>query len=110
MNLSPKAENIHTKIHNKNIKLGDLRTIAKDIKKDHPLAMELWSTREFLPRQLAILIMDPKLLSQEAIDRLDKDIQTHIPEEKNQLTDWLMANQLTKDKKTIALMESWENS
>jgi 3-methyladenine DNA glycosylase AlkD len=59
---------------------------------------------------LAILIMNNKLLSQEIIDKLDKDIQHHIPEERNQLIDWLMANQLSKDKKTIALMESWGNS
>ena len=110
MNLSPKAENIYTLINNKSTKLGDLRTIAKDIKKDHPLSMELWSTGEYLPRQLAILIMDPKLLTQELIDRLDKDIQDHMGEERLQLIDWLMANQLQKDKKTIALMESWENS
>ena len=54
--------------------------------------------------------MDKKLLSQELIDKLDLDIQTHMEEERNQLIDWLMANQLSKDKKTIALMESWENS
>ena len=109
MNLSSKAKKIYTQI-NKDTKLGDLRTIAKDIKKDHPLAMELWSTNEFLPRQLAILIMDPKQLSQEVIDQLDKDMQHHKPEEKLQLFDWLMANQLAKDKKTIALMQSWKNS
>ena len=89
-------------------KLGDLRIIAKDIKIDHQLAMELWSTGEYLPRQLAILIMDKKFLSQELIDKLDKDMQKHPEEERNQLIDWLMANQLSKDKKTIALMESWE--
>jgi len=72
--------------------------------------MELWSTGEFLPRQLAILIMDKKLLSQKLIDTLDKDIQTHTLEEQTQLIDWLMANQFTKDKNTIALMESWEHS
>ncbi|MCH5715521.1 DNA alkylation repair protein [Niabella hibiscisoli] len=54
--------------------------------------------------------MDNKLLSQEVINELDKDMQTHSSEERNQLIDWLMANQLTKDKKTIALIESWENS
>ena len=91
-------------------RLGDLRKIAKDIKKDHQLAMELWSTREYLTRQLAILIMDSKLLSQELIDQLDKDIQDHPIEERHQLIDWLMANQLAKEKKTIALMQSWENS
>jgi 3-methyladenine DNA glycosylase AlkD len=110
MKLSSKADKIYTKISSPATKLGDLRNIARDIKKDHELAMELWSTGEYLPRQLAILIMDKKLLSQEAIDKFDKDIQNHKSEERNQLIDWLMANQLSKDKKTIALIESWEDS
>src|SRR4051812_6371380 len=105
MNLSAKAEAIHAQI-NSTTKLGDLRLLAKEIKKDHALAMELWSTGEYLPRQLAILIMDPKLLSQELIDKLDQNIQSHELEERLQLIDWLLANQLSKDKKTIALIES----
>ncbi|WP_145150782.1 DNA alkylation repair protein [Paenibacillus xylanexedens] len=109
MKYSSKAENILQQINSKT-KLGDLRKIAKDIKKDHELAMELWSTEAFLPRLLAILIMDKKLLSQEVLNKLDKDMQTHSFDERNNLMDWLMANQLTKDKKTTALMESWENS
>lgn len=109
MNISPKAKAIYSNI-NPETKLGDLRKVAKEIKKDHDLAIELWSTGEFLPRQLAILIMDKKLLTQETIDQLDKDIQNHDPDERNQLIDWLMANQLSKDKKTVALMESWESS
>ncbi len=110
MTLSSKAKSIYSQISKETTKLGDLRKIAKEIKKDHELAMELWSTGEFYPRQLSILIMDKKLLSQDLIDELDKDIQSHEYNERNQLTDWLMANQLTKDKKIIALMESWENS
>ncbi|WP_339146158.1 MULTISPECIES: DNA alkylation repair protein [unclassified Sutcliffiella] len=106
---SSKAENILPQINSKT-KLGDLRKIARDIKRDHELAIELWSTEEFLPRLLAILIMDKKLLSQDVLNKLDKDMQTHTFDERNNLMDWLMANQLTKDKKNIALMESWENS
>jgi 3-methyladenine DNA glycosylase AlkD len=109
MKRSPKAENILDQI-NPQTKLGDLRNIAKAIKKDHGLAIELWSTGKFLPRQLAILIMDNKLLSQEVINGLDKDMMEHPFDERNQLMDWLMANQLAKDKKLITLMESWENS
>ncbi|MBC1917974.1 DNA alkylation repair protein [Listeria booriae] len=103
------AEDILTHI-NSETKLGDLRKIAKEIKQDHELAMELWSTEEFLPRLLAILIMDKKLLTQDVLNELDKDMQTHPIDERNNLMDWLMANQLTKSKKTIALIESWENS
>lgn len=109
MKLSSKAENILDQINTKT-KLGDLRKIAKEIRKDHVLAMELWLTGKFLPRLLAILIMDNKLLSQDLINALDKDMRAHSFEERNQLIDWLMANQFAKDKKTVVLMESWENS
>lgn len=104
-----KAENILSQIDSKT-KLGDLRKIAKDIKKDHELAMELWSSESFLPRLLAILLMDKNLLTQDMLDKLDQDMQIHTFDERNQLMDWLMANQLTKSKKTLALMALWENS
>ena len=110
MKLSNRAADIHSQISQENTKLGDLRKIAKTIKKDHDLAMELWSAGGFMPRQLAILIMDKKQLSQEVIDRLSQDIQKHDFKERTHLIDWLMANQLSKDKNTIQLMESWENS
>ena len=109
MKLSSKAENILGQINTKT-NLGDLRKIAKNINTDHDLAMELWSTGKFYPRLLAILIMDNKLVSQDLINKLDKDMHTHPVDERNQLMDWFMANQLTKNKKTIALIESWENS
>ncbi|MEQ8812716.1 MAG: DNA alkylation repair protein [Imperialibacter sp.] len=110
MNLSQKAKRIYTQIDKSNIKFGDLRKIANDIKKDHELALELWSTGKFFPRQLAILIMDKKLIKQEFVDKIDHDMQNHDMDERNQLTDWFMANQLSKDKNTIALIESWKKS
>ena len=109
MKISARTEKILSKINSKT-KLGDLRTISKDIKKDHELAMELWSTGKLLPRLLAVLIMDHTLLSEALLNKFDKDMQVHTFDERNHLMDWLMANQLTKDKKKIALIESWENS
>lgn len=109
MKLSPKAEEILSQITDKNTKLGDLRNIAIEIKKDHTLAEELWSSKHFFARQLAILIMDKKLLTEVMIDDLIADINQHDHTEKLQLVDWLFANQLSKDKKTIELIESWEN-
>lgn len=87
MKLSTKGENILTQINDKNTKLGDLRNIAKDIKNDHELAMELWWSKLFFARQLAILIMDKKLLSEEVIDKLIGDINQHNEKEKLQLID-----------------------
>ncbi len=109
MKLSSKAQKILSQIGSKT-KLGDLRKIAKETKKDHNLAMEFWSSGKYLPRQLAILIMDKKALSQDVIEELDKDMQTHSLKERNYLMDWLMANQLTKDKKTLELIQSWQKS
>lgn len=104
------ASEILQQISAPNTRLGDLRKIAKEIKTDHQLAMELWQSKEFLARQLAILIMDKKLLTAEAIDALDRDMQEHPEEESKQLIDWLMANQLAKSKPTKLLMESWMDS
>jgi 3-methyladenine DNA glycosylase AlkD len=110
MELSSKAKEIYTQINQQTTRLGDLRKIAKTIKTDHNLAMELWSTGEFLPRMLAILIMDKKVLNQKVIDQLVRDIQQHEYDQRLQLIDWLMANQLTKNKKIVSLIESWENN
>lgn len=76
LNLSSKAEDILLQIES-NTMLGNLRKIAKEIKKDPELAMELWSTAAFLPRQLAILIMDKNNLTEDDINSLTQDMQTH---------------------------------
>ena len=107
--LSSKAEIILLKIKHNRL-LGNLRKIAKDIKKDHELALELWSTAEFLPRLLAVLILDKNRLSEDDLNAFTADMQTHDFNERNNLMDWLFANQLTKDKQKIALIESWANS
>lgn len=110
MKLSKRAQEIVTEINKGGTKLGDLRTIAKEIKKDHQLAEELWSTGEFLPQMLAILIFDKKELDTNSIDNLIKDIEQHqVDDERLQLIDWLMANQLTKEKKFISLILTWQN-
>lgn len=109
MKSSSKAKDILSKIDS-DTKLGDLRKIAKEIKKDHQLAMELWARGDYYPRLLAILIMDKKQLTEDVLDQLDSEMQSHPVEERNNLLDWLMANQLTKDKGLIARMESWQDS
>lgn len=109
MSYSTKAQKILDQIDSKT-KLGDLRKIAKEIKKDHQLAMELWSGGAFMPRQLAILIMDNKLLTQEVLDKLDQDMEAHPMKERTQLMDWMMANLLAKNKKTLELIDSWQHS
>lgn len=106
---SEKAQEILSQIDEQTM-LGQLRKIAKEINKDHALAMEIWLTGEYLPRLLAILIMDKQLLSPESINQLMAEMQSHPFEERTNLADWFMANQLVKSKKHIALIESWEKS
>lgn len=110
MALSVRAKNLVAQLTKGDVKRGDLRLHGKEIKKDHTLAMELWSTGEFNPRLLATLIFDKKLLSEDVIDQLASDMLQHDIEERSQLADWLLANQLTKDKKLVSLMTTWEKN
>lgn len=108
MVLSAEARKITVEINNEKVKLGDIKKLGREIKKDHDLAMELWSTGDYYPRLLATLIFDKKLLTQSVIDQLASDILSHDDQERNQLADWLLANQLMKDRKIVSLIETWE--
>lgn len=110
MALSARAKKLVAELTGGKPKLGDLKQRGKEIKKDHDLGMELWSTGEFHPRLLSTLIFDPKLLAANVIDQLASDMRRHDAEERNQLADWLLANQLTKDKKLVALIGTWEKN
>ena len=57
------------------VKNGDIRTIAKAIKTDKALAMELWETGNLDAQQLAILIIKPKDLSVNEIEKMIKSIR-----------------------------------
>jgi len=90
-------------------KMGDIKKCGKEIKIDHDLGLELWSQGDYHPRLLAALIFDKTLLDQKSLTKMGKDLEKHEEFEGNYISDWLLANQLTKDKKLIELMESWEN-
>jgi 3-methyladenine DNA glycosylase AlkD len=49
---------------------GDIRALAKKIKTDHELALELWKTGNIDAQLLAILLMKPKSLSAAEMDRM----------------------------------------
>jgi 3-methyladenine DNA glycosylase AlkD len=110
MALSERALKLVSEVSNGNTKLGDIKKCGKEINKDHGLAMELWSTGGFHPRLLSTLIFDKKLLTHDVIDQLASDMLQHDLEERSQLADWLLANQLMKDRNLISLLESWEEN
>lgn len=55
------------------VRLPELRKLAKTIKKDHQLALDLWDTGVHEARLLASLIDDPALVTEEQIDNWTKD-------------------------------------
>lgn len=67
------------------VKLGDIRNLAAKIKTDHPLALALWETGHLEARLLAVLILKPKSLTRDELDRLVRSIDAV------QLADWLNA-------------------
>ncbi len=104
------ASQILSKLNTEAIRLGDIKKLGRELKKDHSLALELWATGSLNPRLLATLIFDKSHLDQEALEILATDLQSHDEGERNQIGDWLLANQLMKSKKTIALLMSWQQS
>jgi 3-methyladenine DNA glycosylase AlkD len=108
--LSDRAKSLVAEIDGPGQKLGDLKKRGSEIKKDHDLAMELWSTGDYRPRLLATLIFDKKRLTEQVIDQLASDILGHCAEERVQIADWLLANQLTRDRKLVSLIAAWQNS
>lgn len=110
MALSAQGKKLVAEFKHANVKMGDIKKRAAEIKVDHDLAMELWSTGAYYPRLLATLIFDKKLLTEDVVDQLASDILRHDVKERSQLTDWLLANQLAKDKKLASLMTTWETN
>ncbi len=86
------------------VKMGDIRTLAKKIKTNHELALELWDTENVDARFLATLIIDPKKLSNNEIARIvTSEKFTHI-------ADWFYSYviKLYADKET--LRQEWMHS
>lgn len=52
------------------VQTGDIRALAKKIKSDHGLALQLWKTGNIDAQLLAILLMKPKELSAKELDRM----------------------------------------
>src|SRR5215204_997957 len=56
------------------VKLGDIRVLAKKIKTNHELAMDLWKTGNIDAQFLAILLMKPGSLPAAAMEQLVRSI------------------------------------
>lgn len=83
------------------VKLGDLRVIAKKIKSDHDLALQLWEAGNVEAQLLATLIVKPKQLSAADIDRMTCSTTCA------QVADWLDAYVVAEYPEKDALREKW---
>jgi 3-methyladenine DNA glycosylase AlkD len=83
------------------VRLGDIRNLAKEIKTDHALALELWETGNIDARLLAILLMKPKNLSAEEIDRMVRSANFV------QVADWLNAYVVANHPDKETLRQKW---
>ncbi len=55
------------------VKMGDIRAVAKKLKTNHPLALLLWKTGNIDAQLLAILLMNPGLLSIDQVDEMVRE-------------------------------------
>ena len=86
------------------LKMGDIRTLAKKIKTDHSLALELWDTENIDARFLAILIIDAKKLSHDELNRMVRSEKfTHV-------ADWLYSYVIKLYPDTESFRTDWMNS
>ena len=83
------------------VKLGDIRSVAQEIKINHPLALELWKTENIDARLLATLIIKPKDLSTMELDDMVKSVGFV------QVADWFNAYVLKDHAERESLREQW---
>lgn len=86
------------------VKRADIRNLAKQIKSNHELGLELWATGNLDAMLLASLILKPKLLSAEDLSRMVGE--TFHP----QAVDWFGKNVVAKSPHVDALFGGWRRS
>jgi len=85
-------------------KKGDIRKVAKELKTNHELALELWETENVDARSVAILILKPDELSKKEVEAMVKS------ENFTHLADWFTNYVVKKRKDREALREKWMKS
>lgn len=83
------------------VKHGDIRALAKLIKTDHELALQLWETGNLEAQLLAALIMKPRSLAADELDKLTRSTTCA------QVADWLNANVVAPHPEKEALRKQW---
>ncbi len=83
------------------VPMGDIRTLAKKIKTDHELALKLWDTGNMEAQLVATLIIKPKSLSADEVDRLTRTTTCA------QVAEWLNNYVVAQHPEKDALRKKW---
>ena len=83
------------------VRLGDIRKLAEKIKTNDTLAMALWDTGNIDARLLAILLITPKNLSREEMDRMVRSVAFV------QVADWLNSYVVKNHPDKESLRQAW---
>jgi 3-methyladenine DNA glycosylase AlkD len=83
------------------VKLGDLRVLAKRIKTDHDLALALWKTGNIDAQFLATLVIKPKSLSADEMDRMVRSVTY------SRVADWLISYVVKQHPDKESLRQGW---
>lgn len=92
------------------VPMGDIRTLAKKIKTNHDLALELWKTGNIDAQLLAILLMKPKSLSAAELDKMVR--AARFAQVAEWLNSYIVKEQPPADKETLRVkwmkdQDSW---
>jgi 3-methyladenine DNA glycosylase AlkD len=83
------------------VRLGDIRKVAAGTRTDPALAAALWETGNIDARLLATLLIEPKKLSRDELDRMVRSLDFA------QVADWLNAYVVKNHPEKEALRRSW---
>ena len=86
------------------VKLGDLRKLAKSIKINHKLALDLWKTENVDARFLAILLVKVNSLTAQEVDQMVQSIKF------DRVADWFNSYVINKHPDKESLRIQWLES
>lgn len=85
------------------VNLTHLRTLAKQLKTQHELALQLWATRDTAARLLATLMCKPNALSMAELNAMVRDIRSP------KLLDWFIVNVVKRSRHAEELRQLWKD-
>jgi hypothetical protein len=85
------------------VNLTRLRALAKELKTQHELALQLWATGDTAARLLATLVCKPKAFSAAELDAMIRDIRSP------KLLDWFIVNVVKPGRHAEELRLGWKD-